>query len=114
LRREYVADCQNGVDRWNRILAKAGLPHRLSLPSVTFNRKVGAFAGIEVSPEGERVSSDEWASAQGKWLPTPSDKEHVRSLMTPVYEPGKIAAWLAPPKKGINGQPFDFDYVHLV
>lgn len=114
LRREYVADCQNGVDRWNRILAKAGLPHRLSLPSVAFNRKVGAFAGIEVSPEGERVSSDEWSSAQGKWLPTPSDKEHVRSLMTPVYEPGKIAAWLAPPKKGINGQPFDFDYVHLV
>ena len=33
--------------------------------------------------------------------------------MRPVYERGKIAAWIAPPQKGINGQPFDYDYVHL-
>jgi hypothetical protein len=23
------------------------------------------------------------------------------------------AAWVAPPRNGINGQPFDYDYVHL-
>ena len=34
-------------------------------------------------------------------------------LTQPVYEPGKIAAWVAPPRNGINGQPFDYDYVHL-
>ena len=33
--------------------------------------------------------------------------------MQPVYERGKIAAWIAPPRNGINGQPFDYDYVHL-
>ena len=33
--------------------------------------------------------------------------------MQPVHERGKIAAWIAPPRQGINGQPFDYDYVHL-
>ena len=28
-------------------------------------------------------------------------------------EAGKIAAWLAPPRNGINGKPFDYEYVHL-
>jgi len=29
----------------------------------------------------------------------------------PVYETGKIAGWIAPPGKGINGHPFDFEYI---
>jgi benzoyl-CoA 2,3-dioxygenase component B len=33
--------------------------------------------------------------------------------MRPVHERGKIAAWIAPPRQGINGKPFDYDYVHL-
>jgi benzoyl-CoA 2,3-epoxidase subunit B len=33
--------------------------------------------------------------------------------MQPAYERGKIAAWIAPPRAGIIGQPFDYDYVHL-
>jgi benzoyl-CoA 2,3-epoxidase subunit B len=41
------------------------------------------------------------------------DKTHVRSLMQPVHERGKIAAWIAPPRNGINAKPFDYDYVHL-
>jgi benzoyl-CoA 2,3-dioxygenase component B len=28
-----------------------------------------------------------------------------------VTEPGKVAAWIAPPTKGINGMPIDFEYV---
>ena len=39
LRREYIADCAGGVKRWNRILADAGLPQRLYLPHVAFNRQ---------------------------------------------------------------------------
>jgi benzoyl-CoA 2,3-epoxidase subunit B len=113
LRREYVADCQNGVNRWNRILASAGLPQRLRLPHAAFNRKVGAFAGIEASPAGERLTPEEWARRRGSWLPTDVDKAYVRSLMRPVHEPGKIAAWIAPPRNGINGKPFDYEYVHL-
>ncbi len=113
LRREYVADCAGGVKRWNRILEQAGLAYRLKLPHVAFNRKVGAFSGIEASPDGEKLSAQEWQQRQSQWLPTDTDKTYVRSLMRPVYERGKIAAWIAPPRNGINGQPFDYDYVHL-
>jgi benzoyl-CoA 2,3-dioxygenase component B len=113
LRRQYIADCEGGVKRWNRILEGAGLPRRLALPNPSFNRKVGAFAGIEASPAGEILTAAEWERRKSQWLPTDTDKTFVRSLMRPVYERGKIAAWLAPPRNGINGQPFDYDYVHL-
>jgi benzoyl-CoA 2,3-epoxidase subunit B len=113
LRREYTADCQSGVNRWNKILAEAGLPQRLKLPHLAFNRKVGAFAGIEAAPDGEMLTADEWESRRGQWLPTEVDKTFVRSLMQPVHERGKIAAWIAPPRNGINGKPFDYEYVHL-
>jgi benzoyl-CoA 2,3-dioxygenase component B len=113
LRREYISDCQSGVNRWNKILQEGGLDRRLALPSVAFNRKVGAFSGIEATPQGEQISADEWELRKSQWLPTDVDKAHVRSLMRPVYERGKIAAWIAPPRQGINGKPFDYDYVHL-
>ena len=113
LRREYIADCQGGVKRWNRILDKAGIDKQLSLPSVAFNRKVGAFAGIEATPSGELLSADDWATQQDRYLPSQLDKTHVHSLMQPVHERGKIASWIAPPRNGINDQPFDYDYVHL-
>ena len=113
LRREYITDCEGGVKRWNRILADAGLPQRLRLPHVAFNRKVGAFSGVEATPDGEILSAGEWERRKGQWLPTDTDKTFVRSLMRPVHERGKIAAWIAPPRQGINGKPFDYDYVRL-
>jgi len=113
LRREYISDCQSGVNRWNKILAEAGLPQRLKLPHIAFNRKVGAFAGIEATPDGEVLAADEWDRRKAAWLPTDVDKTHVRSLMQPVHERGKIAAWIAPPRNGINGKPFDYEYVLL-
>jgi benzoyl-CoA 2,3-dioxygenase component B len=113
LRREYIVDCTSGVNRWNKILESGGLPQRLHLPHVAFNRRVGAFARIEVAPDGEMISDAEWERRKGEWLPTDVDKTYVRSLMRPVLERGKIAAWIAPPRHGINGQPFDYEYVHL-
>src|SRR5262245_9869385 len=74
LRDQYTADCESGVKRWNRILADAGLPHRLRLPHRGFNRHVGAFAGVNVSPEGEVLSDAEWATRRDAWLPTDADK----------------------------------------
>jgi len=113
LRRQYINDCRGGVNRWNKILADAGLPHRLKLPHIAFNRRVGAFTGIEATPDGQQLTAAEWERRRGEWLPTAVDKTYVRSLMRPVYERGKIAAWIAPPRNGINGKPFDYDYVHL-
>lgn len=113
LRDEYIRDCQSGVKRWNRILGDAGLPQRLQLPHRAFNRHVGAFAEIDVTPDGEPISAAEWQRRKKHWLPTDADKALVKSLMRPVYERGKIASWLAPPRNGINGKPFDYEYVHL-
>jgi benzoyl-CoA 2,3-epoxidase subunit B len=113
LRREYISDCEGGVKRWNKILAEAGLTQRLKLPHAAFNRRVGAFAPIEASPDGEKLSADEWERRKGQWLPTDVDKTHVRTLMQPVHERGRIAAWIAPPRNGINGKPVEYDYVHL-
>ena len=69
--------------------------------------------GSRRRPDGELLTAEEWERRQGEWLPTDVDKTHVRSLMQPVHERGKIAAWIAPPRNGINGKPFDYDYVHL-
>jgi benzoyl-CoA 2,3-dioxygenase component B len=113
LRREYIGDCQNGVNRWNRILEEGGVTQRLRLPHMAFNRQVGAFAGIEASPDGEIIPDEEWRRGKGDWLPTDVDKTYIRSLMRPVHERGRIAAWIAPPRQGINGRPVDYDYVHL-
>jgi benzoyl-CoA 2,3-dioxygenase component B len=113
LRSEYVKDCQSGLKRWNRVLEKAGIDRRLALPHVGFNRKVGVFAGHHITPAGQVVGADAWEAKRSAWLPTDADKEHVRSLMRPVYEPGKIASWIAPPSSGINGKPFEYEYVHL-
>ncbi|MEU8149956.1 benzoyl-CoA 2,3-epoxidase subunit BoxB [Nonomuraea sp. NPDC048901] len=110
LRGEYIADCATGLTRWNRILDGVAT---LYLPHVGFNRQVGAFAGHHLTPDGRLVDQATWERDRDRWLPTPADKAYVHSLMRPVYEPGKIAAWLAPPRNGINGRPLDYEYVHL-
>ncbi len=113
LRNEYIADCQNGVTRWNRVLEEFGVDFRLSLPATSFNRKVGIFSAIETTPNGQIISAEAFEAAKENYLPSDGDKAFVRSLMRPVYETGKIASWIAPPIKGINSQPFDYEYVHL-
>jgi benzoyl-CoA 2,3-dioxygenase component B len=113
LRREYIADCQTGLKRWNRVLEKAGVDRRMYLPHVGFNRDVGLFSEHHLTPKGDVVGEDVWNAKKDAWLPTEADKTHVRSLMRPVYEPGKIAGWIAPPANGINDKPVDYEYVHL-
>ena len=111
LRDDYVADCQKGVDRWNRTLAEVGL--QLTLPHVGFNRAVGEFSAHHVSPDGRLLSDDEWAAAVGEWLPTDDDRAHIASLMQGVTEPGKMAGWVAPPSTGIHQKPVDYEYVRI-
>ena len=113
LRDEYVADCANGVRRWNQALEDAGLEERLFLPHEGFNRKVGVYAGQPVSPEGEVLDAETHAARIDSWLPSEQDRKAVADLMVPQYELGKFAGWIAPPSSGINDQPVEFDYVHL-
>ncbi|MBK6532756.1 MAG: benzoyl-CoA 2,3-epoxidase subunit BoxB [Deltaproteobacteria bacterium] len=112
LRDEYVGDCQRGVDKWNRAIAEGGVDFELKIPSRRFNRNVGLYAGMRFNPAGELISEEAWQAGVGQWLPTAADRAYVLSLMTkPVYEPGKMAHWIAPPKQGIKGRPVDFEYV---
>ena len=37
----------------------------------------------------------------------------MHSVMQRVAEPGKMAAWIAPPDKGIKDRPVDYEYVRL-
>ena len=111
LRDDYVEDCQRGVDRWNKTIKEAGIPFELKLPSRRFHRAIGAFAEVETDPSGELLSNADWERRKGEWLPTEADEVYVKSLMQSVTAPGKIAQWIAPPRKGINGQPFEFEYV---
>jgi benzoyl-CoA 2,3-epoxidase subunit B len=111
LRDDYIVDCQRGVDRWNKIIRDHGIDAELRLPHRAFHRAIGAFADVRVSPDGRLLSQAEWDANRHSWLPTQADEEYVQSLMKPVTEPGKFANWIAPPARGINGQPVNFEYV---
>jgi benzoyl-CoA 2,3-epoxidase subunit B len=113
LRDWYVGDCQAGVDRWNkRVLEAYGISDRIYLPSRKFNRSIGIYAGHHFDPWGQALSADEWQRRKNEWLPVPADKDYLRSIQTtPVYKPGQFANYIAPPQRGINRQPIDFEYV---
>jgi benzoyl-CoA 2,3-dioxygenase component B len=114
LRQDYIEDCARGVLRWNKIIEKAGVNFEMKLPYRGFDRRIGAFAGLHVSPDGKMLSEAEWKANESKWLPTDEDRAYVTSLMGPaVVQPGKFAHWIAPPARGINGQPADFEYVRF-
>ena len=113
LRDDFIKDSVAGVGRWNKVLEKAGLPHRLVVPHKAFHRNIGALSGIKVSPEGRVVGETEWRAQVDHWLPSDGDRAFVAGLMGRVAEPGQFAHWIAPPALGINRQPVDFDYVRF-
>jgi len=111
LRDAYIEDCEKSVARWNKILERHEMDFRFRLPHRRFHRQIGTYEGLHFDPAGTHVSDADWTKREADWLPAPSDREYVDSLMHPVDEPGKIASWIAPPTRGINGQPFEFEYV---
>jgi benzoyl-CoA 2,3-dioxygenase component B len=113
LRDAYVEDNERGVEMWNKTIAEAGIGLRLVLPSRRFNRRIGLYAGLWFTPEGAPILREEWETRRDEWLPAESDRAYVASLMKPVLDPGKMAGWIAPPPRGIDGKPLDFPYVRL-
>lgn len=113
LRDDYILDSVGGVERWNKVLAKAGIAFRLNVPHKAFHRNIGALAGIKLSPSGELLSEAQWSAQVDQWLPSAQDRAFVASLMGRVTEPGKFANWIAPPAMGINRQAVDFGYVRF-
>ncbi|MFZ9626948.1 MAG: benzoyl-CoA 2,3-epoxidase subunit BoxB, partial [Burkholderiaceae bacterium] len=113
LRDDYIKDSIGGIDRWNRVIEKAGIPFRLKAPHKAFHRNIGALSNVKVSPDGRVVSESEWAAHVDQWLPSAADRVFVSSLMGRVVESGKFANWIAPPAMGINRQPVNFEYVRF-
>ncbi|MEA2933367.1 MAG: benzoyl-CoA 2,3-epoxidase subunit [Variibacter sp.] len=113
LRDDFVADCNAGVGRWNRVFEKYGVKFQLKLPHVAFNRHIGEFSKVKADVDGTILSDAEWEKREHEFLPSPSDRDYIESLMRPQFEPGTFAPWIAPPKVGIDNKPGDFEYVKI-
>jgi benzoyl-CoA 2,3-dioxygenase component B len=85
----------------------------MKLPHPGFHRKIGNFAGQHISPDGQVLSEASWKQQSSEWLPSDDDHRFVGSLMARVTEPGKFANWIAPPARGVNGMPVQFEYVRF-
>jgi benzoyl-CoA 2,3-epoxidase subunit B len=110
---DYIADCQGGIDRWNKVIANAGIDFKIVQPHKGFNRRIGEFSKHRISPTGEILTEEQWGAGHGNWLPNDSDMQFISSLMVPCHAPGKYASWIAPPRVGINNQPEAFEYVKI-
>jgi benzoyl-CoA 2,3-dioxygenase component B len=113
LRDDYIKDSVGGIERWNKVIEKAGIPFRLTVPHKAFHRNIGSLSSAKVSPQGQVISQAEWDANVDKWLPSVGDRQFVASLMGRVVEPGKFANWIAAPVMGINRNPVDFEYVRF-
>ena len=113
LRDDYTADCQRGLDRWNKVVERTGVAFKLELPHVGFHRDIGEFKDVKVTPAGEIIDAGAWQRGVDRWLPSKDDGDFIVSLMQAVTEPGQFAGWIAPPRLGIDNKPGDFEYVKI-
>ena len=109
----YLREIDMVIDRWNRMLAKMQIKFAFARPSKFFNRKIGVYKDFHFTPEGRPIGRAGFEAGLKDWLPSEAEKAHVRALMQPVYAPGKIAGWIAPPARGVDGKPVEYDYVRL-
>jgi benzoyl-CoA 2,3-dioxygenase component B len=95
------------------MIERAGHAFRLTLPSSRFRRSIGPWVNVPVDPTGKMISKEEYEKHLADWIPSAAAKAFVQSLMQRVIEPGKMAGWIAPPERGINNLPIEYQYVHL-
>jgi len=114
LRDDFMKDCLGGISRWNREIADHGIEFEISLPHVAFNRAIGEFGDLNVSAEGMVLPQSEWEGRRDEWLPTSDDRAFIEEVMEPHYQtPGDFAPWIAPPTRGIDQMPADYEYVRI-
>jgi benzoyl-CoA 2,3-dioxygenase component B len=113
LREDFIKDSVAGVERWNKVIEKSGLPFRFTVPHKAFNRQIGTLSGVRIAPDGSPLSAEQWNANVSKWLPTAGDRAFVASLMGRVTAPGQYANWISAPLVGINKQPVDMEYVRF-
>ncbi len=113
LRDDFIDDCSGGLRMWNRLLADHGIDYKLELPHIGFNRQVGGFRDVEISPDGSLIDSATFESKRAEWLPNDDDAAYIADLMKPERTPGEFATWIAQPSRGVDKKPLDFEYVRL-
>jgi benzoyl-CoA 2,3-dioxygenase component B len=113
MRRQFVAEVDAILSRWNDLLSAAGVATRLALPHERFGRLIGPCRGLHFSPAGMPVDAQQARALNDEWLPSPAERASVRALMQLVQSPGHCSGWIAPPRLGIGGQPANYTYVRL-
>jgi benzoyl-CoA 2,3-epoxidase subunit B len=80
--------------------------------SFNSNGHAAMYSGFHFDPHGLALSKEEWERRKHEWLPSQADSDDLLSIMAaPVYTRGTFANYIAPPRRGINQKPVDFDYV---
>ncbi len=64
-------------------------------------------------PQASRSARKSSTHARGAGCHRRPIRAYILSLMQGVTAPGKMAAWIAPPDRGINNNPVDYEYVRL-
>ena len=107
----YWAECAQRVEKWNEILKKYEQSERIKLPSLKFNRHQGVYGGLHFDPDGKYLGEHPPSTEENPHLPSEKDRQYVKECMVKVTDIGKFANWIAPPPRGINSKPIDFEYV---
>lgn len=113
LRDDYMDDCENAIRRWSKAIQSEGVDFEVTLPHRRFHRRQGVYSTSHFDLQGNPISQAEFEAHRAEWLPTDADKAYLRSIMKPVHGKGQIAQWIAPPRRGINDNAFDYEYVRF-
>jgi hypothetical protein len=70
LRDDYIKDSIAGVERWNKVIEKAGIPFRLNHAAQGLPPQHRRAGGREGGARRPVVSEAEWAPTSTSWLPT--------------------------------------------
>ena len=95
MRRQYVAEVQKIMDRWNAVLHRKNVDLALRLPHERFNREFGPCVGLPYDVAGERISVDPEQQIAAH-LPSAADIRKVRALMQRRIRKGFCASWISP------------------
>ncbi|MEX0732166.1 MAG: hypothetical protein WED00_03785 [Aquisalimonadaceae bacterium] len=110
MRRQFIQEADLPLQRWNGLIAAAGVDYRLRLPSERFARRIGPCAGLSFTPEGTPGDP----AGIDSHLPTLQERRDVAELMNPMLAAEQYASWISPPRLGIGGNaPAGFSYVKI-
>ena len=115
LRDDYTADCQRGLDRWNKIIERTGveLQARAAARGVPpADRRVQGRRGV--ARPASCSTRPTWNKDKDKWLPSKDDGDFIQSLMKPGRRARQVRrAGSRRPRVGIDNKPGDFEYVKI-